>query len=93
MIATLSATALWLNAADMPSKEVLFISNQKVTEGFSKGGTILNKGAYQILTSHRVAPGQVEVHALDSDIMYLIEGSATVVTGGTVVRCKAGGSG
>ncbi len=83
--ATLCAAAFLLSAADTPGKEVIFIGSQQVNAGFAKGGTLLNKGAYQILTSHRVQPGEVEVHNLDTDIMYVIEGSATIVTGGTVV--------
>jgi quercetin dioxygenase-like cupin family protein len=56
--------------------------------GFAKGGTVLNTGAFQILTSHRIEPGAVEVHAQYGDIMYVVEGSATIVTGGTVVDGK-----
>ena len=38
--------------------------------------------------SHRIETGQVEVHAQYGDIMFGVEGSATVVTGGTVVDGK-----
>ena len=30
-------------------------------------------------------PGQVEVHDKETDILYIIEGQATIVTGGTMV--------
>ena len=82
LIATLSLMAVSASAADEPPSAVVFIDHEKVAVGFAKGGTLLNSGAYQILTSHRIETGQVEVHASYGDIMYVIEGSATVVTGG-----------
>jgi quercetin dioxygenase-like cupin family protein len=88
LIAMLSITAGWLCAADEPSGGVILIDHQKMADGFTKGGTVLNTGAFQILTSHRIEPGLVEVHAHYGDIMYVVEGSATVVTGGTVVDGK-----
>ena len=88
LIATLSFMAILVSAAEEPSSAVIFIDHEKVAAGFVKGGTLLNNGAFQILTSHRIEPGQVEVHAQYGDIMYVIEGSATVVTGGTVVDGK-----
>jgi mannose-6-phosphate isomerase-like protein (cupin superfamily) len=87
-IAAVSVMAAWLTAADEPSSGVILIDHQKMAAGFTKGGTILDQGAYLILTSHRVAPGEVEVHAQYEDVMYVMEGSATVVTGGTVVDGK-----
>jgi mannose-6-phosphate isomerase-like protein (cupin superfamily) len=69
--------------------EVIYIDSQKVAANFAKGGTLLNKDTYQILTSRRVETGTVEVHAHYMDIMYVTEGSATIVTGGTVVDGKA----
>src|SRR4051812_44807897 len=86
LITLLTLTVL---ASAAGETEVTFIDSQKVAAGFAKGGTtLLNKGAYQILTSRRVEPGQVEVHAHDTDIMYVTEGSATIVTGGTVAGKK-----
>ncbi len=88
LIATLSVMIVSVSAADEPSSAVVLIDHEKMAAGFAKGGTLLNNGAYQILTSHRTDTGQVEVHAQYGDIMYVVEGSATVVTGGTVVDGK-----
>ena len=88
LIATLSIMAVWASAADEHPSGVILIDHQKMAAGFTKGGTALNTGAFQILTSHRIETGQVEVHAQYGDIMYVVEGSATVVTGGTVVEGK-----
>ena len=32
----------------------------------------------------RATPGQIEIHAKETDIFYIVEGTATFVTGGTV---------
>jgi quercetin dioxygenase-like cupin family protein len=88
LIVMLSVTAVLVSAIDEPSSAVILIDHEKMAAGFAKGGTVLNNGTYQILTSHRIQPGMVEVHAQYGDIMYVVEGSATVVTGGTVVDGK-----
>jgi mannose-6-phosphate isomerase-like protein (cupin superfamily) len=38
--------------------------------------------------SRRDTAGQVEVHVKDADIIYMLEGSTTFVTGGTMVDGK-----
>ena len=38
--------------------------------------------------SRREAPGLAEVHMRDTDIIYVLEGSATILTGGQVVDGK-----
>jgi glc operon protein GlcG len=37
---------------------------------------------YRIATSRRYKPSNVEMHMKDTDIMYVLQGSATIVTGG-----------
>ena len=93
LLAMLSVMPVYVTAADEPSSAVIFIDHEKMAAGFTKGGTVVNNGAYQILTSHRIEPGLVEVHAQYGDIMYVLEGSASVVTGGTVVDGKTTGPG
>ncbi|HEU4335596.1 MAG TPA: cupin domain-containing protein, partial [Candidatus Eisenbacteria bacterium] len=61
---------------------------KRVAESFAKGGVLVNNGHYMVHTSRRDAPGQAEVHALDTDIIYVLQGSATFVTGGEVVDGK-----
>ncbi len=41
-----------------------------------------------MLTARRDGPGEVEVHALDTDVFYVVKGTATFVTGGKVVDGK-----
>jgi quercetin dioxygenase-like cupin family protein len=41
-----------------------------------------------VMGSHRDKPGQVEVHDKETDVIYMVDGDATFVTGGTVVGLK-----
>ena len=70
---------------------VSFFGKNEVDESFAKGGKLLDDSAgrnYMVHTSRREGPGQVEVHTKDADILYVLQGNATVVTGGTMVDGK-----
>ena len=76
----------------MPSgtPPVLFFDAKQVSASFSTGSVLLdgNDRNYMIHTSRRDKPGLAEIHTLDTDIIYVMEGSATLVTGGTAVDAK-----
>jgi glc operon protein GlcG len=55
-----------------------------VKASFAKGSVLLNRGDYQVHASRRDAPGKAEVHQIDTDVFYVLEGTATLVTGGKV---------
>jgi quercetin dioxygenase-like cupin family protein len=80
-------------AADAPPTEVVVLDHAKMTDAFSKGMPVLVNTSYKIQAGRRVMPGQVEVHASDTDILYITEGTATFTTGGTVVDPKTTGPG
>jgi len=65
---------------------VSYFRAENVAKSFDRGAVLFDRGTnYMIHTSRRVAPGMAEVHAKDTDLIYVLEGSATFVTGGTVV--------
>jgi len=67
---------------------VSFFPKKDVDEGFAKGAVLFDGGGgrnYMVHASRREGPGMVEVHTKDTDILYVLKGSATVVTGGTMV--------
>jgi glc operon protein GlcG len=72
------------------SKPVLFFDAKQVSTSFSTGSVLLdgNNRNYMVHTSRRDRPGSAEIHTLDTDIIYVLEGSATFVTGGTAVDAK-----
>ena len=59
-----------------------FFSAATVEERFREGGLLLDTPRYKIDAGRRVAPGEVEYHERTADVMHVLQGSATVVTGG-----------
>ena len=43
---------------------------------------------YMVHASRREKPGQAEVHTKDADIIYVLQGTATFITGGQAVDLK-----
>ena len=81
-------------AAEPAKHAATYIDHEKVTAAFVKGGTIYDHGAgYKVLASRRDAPGRPEIHAKETDVMYVLEGTATFVTGGTVTGGENAGPG
>ncbi|HSS19502.1 MAG TPA: heme-binding protein [Pyrinomonadaceae bacterium] len=72
----------------MKTSPVLFFDKSQVSASFSKGAVLLDgtNRNYMVHTSRRDQPGQAEIHALDTDIIYVMEGTATFVTGGTAIE-------
>jgi uncharacterized protein GlcG (DUF336 family)/mannose-6-phosphate isomerase-like protein (cupin superfamily) len=84
-IAIAGAAALTRSASAALARPVTFIPASQVTRAFAKGEPLVETGAYKVHASFRDAPGKAEVHTRDTDIIYVLEGAATIVTGGTVV--------
>ena len=57
-----------------------------VTAAFRAGRPLLENERFKIHASRREAPGGAELHLRDTDILYVLSGAATLVTGGTVVE-------
>ena len=51
----------------------------------SSGTTLADYGSHAIRISERTVSGGAEIHAHFDDVMMVLEGSATLITGGTVV--------
>lgn len=79
--AFLTATVMLGAAAE---STVTYADHVKV----SKGGAIVTAPDYSVQVLSRTAAGQVEVHEKETDIFYVTDGEATVVTGGTMVGGK-----
>jgi glc operon protein GlcG len=62
---------------------------KEVLAAFTKDGRLVESAGYKVNTSRRVEPGLAEVHARETDVFYVVEGSATLVLGGTVVEPRA----
>lgn len=72
-----------------PTKVVSYFEKDKVESAFAKGAVLFdNSDKYMVHASHRDKAGVAEVHEKDADIIYVLNGAATFVTGGTVVDPK-----
>lgn len=68
----------------------LYFSKEQVDQLFAAGGSFVKdkEGKFQISAGRREEPGQSEIHGKDTDIFYVVDGTATIVTGGTIVDEK-----
>ena len=82
VLSTLLAAALLLSAA---GSGVTYVEHDKVTSALAKGGSLVTAQDLLVSGSHRDKAGQVEVHDKETDVIYVIEGDATFVTGGTMI--------
>jgi glc operon protein GlcG len=80
--------AVSADANGAAARSVTYIESRKVADGFAKGTPLIEVEDYKIHASRRDAAGMAEVHANEMDIIYVMEGAATLVTGGTVVDGK-----
>lgn len=68
---------------------VSFFERQKVEDAFAKGSVLFNENQrYMVHASRREMAGAAEIHNEDADIIYVLDGKATIVTGGTAVEAK-----
>jgi quercetin dioxygenase-like cupin family protein len=84
-LSTLLATALLLSAA---GSGVTYVAHDTVTAALAKGGPLVTASDLLVSGSHRDKAGQVEVHDKETDVIYVIDGEATFVTGGTMIGGK-----
>ncbi len=75
-------------AGTYPSWGVTYFDKNTVSGGFAKGAPLVETEGYKVHASRRDAPGLAEVHLRETDVIYVLEGTATFVTGGTVVGAK-----
>lgn len=74
--------------AQQPADQVTYVDAAKVAEAFAKGGALDTGSDHVASVLRRVKPGQVEIHTKETDIFYIVDGTATFVTGGTMIDGK-----
>lgn len=82
------------NAFSIPrsaSAPVRFFPDAEVETAFGRGAVLFDGAGsnYMIHASRRDKAGLAEVHAKDADIIRVLDGTATLVTGGSVVGQRA----
>src|ERR1043166_2477882 len=74
-----------------PPAQVTYFEKSKVDAAFAKGAVLLDGSDgrnYMVHASRREKPGQAEIHTKDTDVIYVLDGTATFVTGGEAVDSK-----
>lgn len=87
--AALATTVSESNGSMAPA--VAYWSSRDVSAAFAKGAVLFDGVGgrnYMVHASRREGPGMAEVHTRDTDIIHVLSGTATFVTGGTVVGGK-----
>lgn len=75
------------NNPEMASAPVTYFEKEKVAAAFAKGSVLFDKSdKYMVHASRREQPGMGELHTKDADIIYVLDGTATFITGGTLVE-------
>ena len=71
-----------------PVSTVIFVDHDRVAAALAKGGGLVTASDVLVSGSHREKPGQVEVHDKEMDVIYVVDGTATFVSGGKIVGAK-----
>ena len=79
--------ALALPAA-AAGQQATYIAADRTTAAFAKGQPLIENDRYKVHASRREAPGQAEIHDADTDVIYVLDGTATIVTGGQAVDAR-----
>ena len=64
--------------------DAVHISAAELDDTFRLGGLLVDADHYKLDAGRRTGPGDVEYHAAVVDVMHVVQGRATVVTGGTM---------
>jgi len=74
-----------------PVPVVSYWEKSKVDEAFSNGAVLFDASDgrnYMVHASRREKPGQAEIHTKDADVIYVLQGAATFITGGEAIDAK-----
>jgi len=79
-----AAGLIGVGCATERPQSVIYFPHAKVDATFAMGGgSLLQTNNYKVIAGRRGGPGAVEIHEKDTDVFYILEGTATFITGGT----------
>lgn len=85
-LAAVVIVAAYTAAAGVPAK-VTYVHHDKVASVMAKGGAIIEDPGLRILAQRRGA-GEAELHETTNHVFIMVDGDATMVTGGKLVGAK-----
>ena len=74
-----------------PSSQTTIIAATEVIKAMAGGGSFLETPDYRVGMARREGPGDAEVHDIDTDVFYVFEGTATLVSGGLMAEPRTVG--
>jgi len=77
-----------LTAAQTGSSGVIRVDAATVAAALAKGGNLITAPNMTVSGVHRVTAGTIAVHDKETEVLYFLDGQATVVTGGQLVGGK-----
>jgi mannose-6-phosphate isomerase-like protein (cupin superfamily) len=89
LLAALAAVvilAAYAFAAGVPAR-VTYVHHDKVSAVMAKGGAIIEDPGLRILAQRR-GSGEAEVHETTNHVFIIVEGEATMITGGKLENAK-----
>ena len=88
-LAIAAAGAVLAAAAPAPSRNgASYFPKRELEERFEQGGLFLDARRWKLDAGRRDAAGEVEYHERFADVMHVVQGQATVVTGGRMVDVR-----
>jgi uncharacterized protein GlcG (DUF336 family) len=83
-LAVIGARALASSDGRPNGHRAHFFSSEDLNRKFAAGGLLLEEERFKIDAGRREGPGAPELHEAEVDVMRVVSGSATVVTGGEI---------
>ena len=80
-----AAAAQFVALQAVRAQAVTHVPARQVAEAFLKDSTLASAAGFRVNASNRERPGEAEVHRDDTDIFYVVAGTAELVTGGEVL--------
>jgi glc operon protein GlcG len=84
----LIAMSGWLMGEGAATPDVTYVGHEKVEAALAKGGMLVTAKDLLVLGAHRVEAGHAELHEKETDVFYIVDGEATLVTGGKMIGGK-----
>jgi len=84
-VVLLTLLSVPLGRAQDVSPDVTYLPAAEVAAAFARGMPLVERDGYKVHASRREGAGKAEMHTVDIDIIYVLEGTSTIITGGEVV--------
>jgi glc operon protein GlcG len=78
-----------VDPAPLGAAALAHVAGDEVAAAFAAGRPLTENAGFKVHASRREKAGEAEIHTIDTDIMYVLDGEAVLVLGGTVTEPHA----